>query len=403
MGFFKKNWKALLMGLIAIVNGMLGFLLYLGFIINAIIVVGINFCMTILYPIIQILETVSDKNEIVEHTIKGWETPKKDIDELRDEVNKVNASISEERMKKEERRKENRILTELINNNVISVKTLENNILDKKFISVLCYQAGFSVRNEIISKKMSDKIRELIDNKKKLSEEGIDLSREYPKMFNDVGFIKLAKHNEFYMIPEENIYPEKLRDLTKISDHLIKRGLIVVDDEWNKIKKLHKKHDKDFYNKIKDQDNPINFNILVMRLNRRDMRHKFILRNDFNKEFNSELSSIINLNKFKTSASEKVTIKNIVSQSSLKILILSLDKKIRDKILELEEIFTKPEQEGGLGIVNFYDYHTKDINALKNILKKKFRKEDKIEEYANLIYGNSSEYKEDLIELGIKI
>ena len=139
-----------------------------------------------------------------------------------------------------------------------------------------------------------------------------------------------------------------------------------------------------------------------MKLNRRDMRHRFILRNDFSKEFNSELSAIIKLDKFKTSQYEKMEISKIISKSSLKILILSLTEKEIEQILGLEEIFFKPKNEGGLGVKNFYDYHKENIEDIKNILRKKFKQEAKIDRYAKLIYENSRDYKKDLEELGIK-
>ncbi len=356
------------------------------------------------------LQRMYENNEIKEVNIRGWDKPKEDINVLKEDVAVVKAEVLEQKTKKEEKKKENRILIDLMNNNVISVRTLDNNILDKRFISVLCYQAGFSVKNQIISQNVKDEIDKILLSKKikskkeKLREKGLDTSREYHKMFDDIGFIKLANHNEFYIIPEDNIYPEKLRNLDKLSNYLIKQGMIIVDEEWNKLKEIHKKHDKEFYQQMQNESNPVNFNMLIMRINRRDMRHRFILRNDFNKKFTPELSAIIKLSEFKTLASEKVAIKTIISQSSLKILILSLPEKEREKVLSLEETFTKPQNEGGLGIKNFYDYHTKDVEDIKRILRIKFKKsEEKISKYAQLIYNNSRDYKEDLIELGINI
>lgn len=403
MGFFKKYWKIILMSSIALFNGIVGLLALLGQTISYSILIFANFCLSIIYPIVEVIDKINQKNEVV--TAKIPIKTEEDIEIIKEEVGIVKKEILGNKKKLEEKKKENRILIDLINNNVISVKTLDDNILDKKFISLLCYQAGFNVRSGIISKKLSEKINEIAQLKKdkKPIKEEIDISREYEKIFYELGFIKLATHNQFFIIPEDNILPEKLRDLDKISNYLIKQGAIIVSEEWEKIKKAHKKHDIDFYNETKDKDNPVNLNLLIMKINRRDMRHRFILENHFNKEFNLELSTIVRLNKFKTPQSEKVEIKNIISQSSLKILILSIAEKEREKILSLEETFTKSREEGGLGIRNFYDYHLKDIEDIKNILRNKFRSEKKIDKYAEIIYNNSRDYKDDLIELGIDI
>ncbi len=401
MGFFKDHWKALLMGTIAVFNGIIGVLSLLGYILSYSFIIIANFCLSIIYPIIEMVDKISEKNKVV--TAKIPVKLNEDITIVKEKLEAIEKEIKDEKPKVEEKKRENRILVDLINSNVISLKTLDDNILDKKFISVLCYQAGFNIRSGLISKSIKDKIDEDIMRKRggKKTKYDIEINREYSKIFDGIGFIKLAGTNPFFIIPQDNIYPEKLRDLDKISDYLIKQGSLIVCEEWIKLKNVYKKHDINFYNQMKERDNPVNFNILIMKINRRDMRQRFILRNDFNKEFSSELSAIVRLDKFKTSQSEKLEIKNIVSQSSLKILILSLHKSEQDKILDLENEFKKPEKEGGLGIVNFFDYHNKNIDAIKKILSKKIKGNKKISEYAELIYNNSRDYKKDLEELGI--
>jgi hypothetical protein len=133
------------------------------------------------------------------------------------------------------------------------------------------------------------------------------------------------------------------------------------------------------------------------------MRQKFILKDDFDKTFNNELSAIIKLNKFVTPETEKVEIRKLISQSSLNILVMSLGKADKKKILALEETFKKSESEGGLGIVNFYDYHKKNKGEIKKILKIKFKDTSKIDQYADLIIKNSQDYREDLLELGVEV
>jgi len=391
------------MGLIALFNGVVGFLSLIGQTIHYSIIIIANFCLSIIYPIVEVIERINQKPEIV--TAKIPVKTERDIKIVREKLEVIEQEIKTEKLKVKEKKKENRIIVDLINNNVISLRTLDNNIIDKKFISALCYQAGFNVRSGLISQKIRDKINKNLERKRggKGIKDPIEINREYPKIFNELGFIRLAGSNPFFIIPQDNIYPKKLREIDEISDYLIKKGSIVVSEEWEKLKEVYKKHDIDFYNEMKNSENPVNFNILIMKINRRDMRQRFILRSDFNKEFNSELSAIINLSKFKTTEQEKISILKLISESSLKILILSLDKSIRDKILELEEEFVKPEQEGGLDIKKFYDYHYKNIEDIKKILRTKFRKEEKIKEYAELIQNNSKDYKQDLMELGINL
>lgn len=79
--------------------------------------------------------------------------------------------------------------------------------------------------------------------------------------------------------------------------------------------------------------------MLLMKINRRDMRHRYNIRNDFNREFVSELSSIVKLEKLNLLDAEKIEIKKLVLGSSINILILSINKQDRRKILELEDIF----------------------------------------------------------------
>jgi hypothetical protein len=405
MGFFKKNWRILVMLALALFNGIIGVLILMGQSINYFIIILANFCLSIIYPIIEAIDKIAEKSKVI--TVNIPVKTGENIEKIKADVAIVKTEILKEKKKVEDKKNENRILVDLINNNFISAKTLDNNILDKKFISVLCYQAGFNERSGFVSEKVIAKEEEIRLLNKKLKEKGkplkeeIDLGREYSKMFEELGFIRLAGHNPFFIVPQDNIYPEKLRDLDKISDYLIKEGTIIVGKEWEKLKDTHKQYDLDFYNShMGNINNPVNLNMLIIKINRRDMRHRFVLRNDFSKEFSSELSTIVKLNQFKTSSFEKTEIRNLVLQSSLKILILSLAEKEREKILTLESEFTKSQSEGGLGIVNFYDYHTKNIEDIKRILKKSFRQENKIKEYAEMIFKNSKDFQEDLIKLG---
>ena len=311
-----------------------------------------------------------------------------DVGQIRQSVQNIETGIKESKVKLEEKKEENRLITDLINENVISVSSLDKKILDKRFITVLCYQIGFKY-------EISPKLKKLMQTKE------VEIKRKYNKIFDEVGFIKLAYTYPFYIIPEDNLFPKSLNNLNKLADYLMKKAKIILAEEWDELRSLHQKHDPNHYQKIKNKANPLNFNILIMKVNRRDMRHKYFIKNDFNKAFISELSTLVKLEKMNILEPEKVQIKELILGSSLKILILSLSESDKKKILELESEFTKPEAEGGLGIKHFYDYYQKDISKLKSILSKKFKTEKVNEMKIDLIMKNSKDYETDLRKLNI--
>jgi hypothetical protein len=237
-----------------------------------------------------------------------------------------------------------------------------------------------------------------------IKEKKIDsIKRKYPDIFKDMGFIQLAEVYPFYIIPEENIYPKNLRDINSMADQLMKRAKIALAKEWDELREVHKTHDRRYYERIKEKQNPLNFNMLLMRVNRRNMRHRYNIRNDFNQAFVSELSSIVALEKFKMYEQEKVAINKLIFSSSIHILVLGIEKKDREKILELEKVFTAPCAEGGLGVKKFFDYHKQDSKKISNILATKFKNNpEKVKTYTEFIVKNSRDYQEDLEKLKIR-
>lgn len=388
MSFWKSNWRIVLIGLIGVISASLLFPTIAIFIGNYVNVAWILLILAITYPVVEFLEKSNEKKEAKEKEVKV-EAHQEDTQVIKQKVTQIEQHIEQTNQIKLENKNRNRLIAELINNNLISVQTLENNIIDKRFLSVFCYQVGYKY-------SISEKIRNLMITKK------VDLKRTYPTIFEKIGFVRLGGVYPFFIIPEDNVYPSSLRSINNMADYILDKGKICLVDEWNKIKDISESHDKEFYQKIKDKENPLNFNFLIMKLNRRDIRHRFRIKNDFNKEFNLELASIVKMEDFKTTDSDKVKVKNLVQQSSINILILSLGKKDRDKILALEPIFKKSSVEGGLGILNFYDYHKKNKEDVVKILMKKFDKESAISN-AELILKNSLEYSKDLKELGIEI
>ncbi len=352
----------------------------------------INLILAIIYIAATAWDKFSEINEVKEVKIEPIQFEQ--ISEVRESVKQIQEVMTENKVKIEKKKKENRLIADLINENVISISSIENKIIDKKFISVLSYQIGFG-------DELSRKVKEILRNKKKF---GVELHRKYFDIFDKIGFIKLAYSYPFFIIPEDNLFPNSLRDLNKLADYLMKEAQISLSEEWKEIKGLEKKYDPEYYKKIKTKANPLNFNILITKINRRDMRHKYIIKNDFNKEFTGELSTLVKLDNLNLLEPEKVKIHELISASSIKILILSIESPTdKAKILDLEETFKKSEEKGGLGVSYFYDYHNKPTARLESILATKIDNIEKVHKYANIIMKNSKDYEEDLKRLGIKI
>jgi len=326
---------------------------------------------------------------VKEHREESKEANKIIIDKLDSEIEKWDS-------KKEEIYEKNSLLIDLINEQLIPIQVVDETIPDKKFVTVFCTAEGFS-------NNLPAHIKQLKDDD---SERYRQFRPDYTKIFEKLQFIQLSGRDLYFIIAEDNIYPEKLRNITKLADYLNQKARLLLDEKWNLIMKDAEINSTTFYKNRHDKNNPLNFNMLLIKSNRRDMRHRFKITNDFNPEFIAELASLSNIEKVKSKIKEndKIEIKKFVLRSSIKILILKIDKKSdQKKILELESTFRKSEEEGGLGIKYFYDYHKKDREDIVKILKKEFSEEEKITEYTNMIIENSKKYKDDLIKLGIDL
>jgi len=309
---------------------------------------------------------------------------------MEEKINKIDNDITEQSSKKEEKYEKTRFIAELINRGLISIREVDKSVPDKKFFTVFGCFGGFpqTLRNSL---------------KKKSKEEQSKFTINYYEIFEKLGFIRLVWNRPYFVIAEDNVYPEKLRELENLSNYFSNKARLSLTEKWNLLMDYAEKNSPRFYRRRQGKENPLNLNMLIIKSNLRDMRHKFTKINNFNSQFNNELASITKLNRMKIREDEKVGIKNFILKSSIHILILDLGARERKKILELEPIFAKPENEGGLGIEKFYDYHKKPREKIAEILRKKFDDETKINEYVNLIVKNSKQYREDLIEMGIEV
>lgn len=314
---------------------------------------------------------------------------------LNESVQRIEIEIEKDHLKREEKLEKNSLLIDLINEQLIPIQVVDETIQDKKFITVFCALGGFS-------NNLPDHIKQL----QEIDEVQYHQFRpDYRKIFEKIHFVQLTGRHPYFIIAEENIYPEKFRDMSNLSEYLMNKAKLLLDEKWNLIMEDSKTNSPRFYTNRLNKGNPLNFNILLTKVNSRDVRQRFKIQNDFHRGFTSELASLTDAHKVrnKIKENERIEIRKFILRSSIHILILKIHESDRKKILDLEQIFRKPEAEGGLGIKNFYDYHKKEREDIEKILKMKFSKEEKVKEYTTMIIKNSRRYKEDLIELRIDL
>jgi len=305
-------------------------------------------------------------------------------------IDKIDSEITKETSKKEENYERTQLVADLINHGLISIREVDKSVPDKKFFTVFCRSQGFPQNlPSSIKKKSKDEKSKFMVN--------------YYNLFEKLGFVRLVWNRPYFIIAEDNVYPEKLRNLENLSNYFINKIGLSLIEKWNLVMDYSREHSPRFYKQRQGKENPLDFNMLIVKSNLRDMRYKFIKTNIFDPKLSNELASITKLNKIRIEEDSKIGIKNFVLKSSIYILVLRLETKDRKKILDLEPIFTKSEADGGLGIEKFYDYHQKPKEKIIEILKKKFDDETKVNEYADLIVKNSKQYKEDLTEMGIEV
>ncbi len=369
----KVNWRVGLITVILIINAIILYFKDK----TEMPIESINIILTISYLALEGYERWSTNIDILDIGI-GVKNIQEDTHNIKQFVQKYDDEIDKYKDIKQKRHDETGLLSKLINENLISVNTVEAQIPDKKFIAVLCYQKGFA----------------------KSKPEELFYKRKYFKLFENVGLVRIAFPWSFFIIAEDNIYP-KLRNIDFLGKYLLNKARVILDNEWAEILELSKKEGyTDFYNEASKKDNPLNFNMLIVKTNMRQMRHRFLKTNDFHDNFGSELASLTKAKKLKISDMEKVKIKNFLLQSSLNVLILGLPKADKEKLLSLEGIFKKSEDKGGLSITNFYDYCKRNKTDIKNILLNKFNQEE-AEIYTEILFSNSLKYQDLFLELGV--
>ena len=315
------------------------------------------------------------------------------ISDLQD-VKKIQDEIKKSLPEKEKRFDKTNLLVDLINEQLIPIQVVEKTIIDKKFITVFYSTAGFSTNIPKIIKDMEDKSE-------------FTSLKEYLKIFDELGFLQLSsgRPTPYFIIAEDNLYPEKLRDINSLADYIFKRANQILINQWNLIMKKAKDANTRFYKLRENTQNPLNFNILVIKASSRNILNRFKIKNDFNPKFITQLTSLSDILKVgeNISRDQKIKIRNFVLKSSIDILILKVPKTDRLKISSLESVFREPKEEKGLGIEHFYDYCMQNREDISDILRTKFSDETKINKYTDMIQRNSKAYKDALIELGVAL
>jgi len=327
--------------------------------------------------IIEIMNTVIEKRKGVDISSESREKIKEDSKQVfSDELNVFSQEIKEEIGKsngdKLQRYESTELLTNLVKYNFIPINEVEKILPNEKFIVVFCYPFG--------GPNIPDDIKK--DN------------RLYQGLLYDLSFVRIGAN--FFIIPERNLFPEKLRDIDKLTDY-VKKGIILYSNkEWkNLLIKIKNSKHKLLYENWKDKDNPLKFDFLIYKVDMAELKHIYIRGTSLTNEFLKELISVSNIRKIRLKEEDKANIKDFILKSSLNILIIDLPSVDKTKILVLEKRFKEE-----LKINNFYDYANENRDRILEILKSKF--ENKLaNEYTDKLISRSKKYKEELRSLGI--
>lgn len=307
---------------------------------------------------------------------------KKETDETIKRIDDKLGSFHEIELMRRKRLNQVKPLIDLINNNLISIKAIEETIKSKKFITFFCYQEGFK---RSLPKYMKDKNKQ-------------SPRRLYPKVLEQLGFLKLGKVNHgYFIISEESLYPSELRDVDMLSTYLVKKIKRSLDEEWEEILEDAKTNDPEYYATNLNETNPLNFNFLVSKVNAKDMVHEFLLCNDFDERFNSELATLAQVRKIFVNESDKIKIKSFILGSSIKILIDDCPEHVKTALIKLEPSFRK------IGVKHIYDYHKVNKNDLLKILSTTTFNQKAVTYLATLIMLRSQAYEQTLLDLGIHL
>lgn len=364
----KEHWRIIIISLILIVN-----LIFQVQSINSLLptyfqVTYLSLILSIVYILLEASDKIKSSNE------------NKEVKTSIQEIDQKLTSLSYFEEQRTKKRNLVKPLIDLINHNIISIKSVEDIIKGKNFICIFCYQTQFTSN---VPQKMKD-------NKKVPH-------RRYNELLEKLGFIKLASKYTYYIIAEDNLYPESLRNIDVLGNYLINKGQECANEEWNIILEYSKHEAPRFYDNRVNSPNPINFNFLIQKINAKDVKHDFLIQNDFNPMFNIELATIASIREIYVNEKEKVEIKNFVLKSSLNILIGDLPRDQREILLSLEPEFKK------LGIKHIYDYHKASQIDLINIINTKIDSKDLSERLTAYIMDNSRNYEDTLLELGIHL
>lgn len=270
------------------------------------------------------------------------------------------------------------LLVELVNHGVISIKRVVESIPRENFITILCHQD--------IEKPPSSGKREF--------------KKSYYSTLSKLGFVKIG--TGYYIIAERNLFPEEFRDLDKLSQYIMLRAKRHLDEDWINIMDVSKNKYPIFYKNRIGKENPLDFSIIISRVNATEMIHKFVKKPYF-QNFQRELISISSIRKKHLDEDSLTNVKTFLLKSSIKILIRDLPKEDKKKVISLEKNkFTKSIENGGLGITKIYEYWRVNSKDISDILRKEFNQE-LTEKYTTIIQKRSKKYEESLKKLGINL
>lgn len=252
--FLKNHALSMVLALISMITGVMEF--YPTLIQNTFFGWFIPIIFFLAF-IIQVIKEVKEENKVVKICSEDMKTiaekqkqaTTESLSEFRDNLKKEKQTEEKEKI---DRYDATELLVSLINENLISIKEVERILPNEKFIVVFCYPSGGPAIPEDIEHK-----------------------RLYQELFEDLSFVRLGAN--YFIIPERNLFPKKLRDIDNLARELRKGVTLYSEKEWKYfLDKIKLSNHKRLYNNWVNKENPLKFDFLVYKVNMAELRHTWI-------------------------------------------------------------------------------------------------------------------------------
>lgn len=325
------------------------------YIISEVYTLGIGYILIIINLAIigfRFINEIQSKKELSEHYAESKFTNEK-IKEIENYISNERESLIEKQT----------ILTLLMRKGLVDEKDVIKNLKQESFICLFSYQ-----------KRLPQTLKDVYGKQ-----------RPVLKVIEDVGFSRLGKMHNFYVIPSKYL-PAELQDIKKLESYIKMR----IRKEWKVLMEKAKTENKKVYDKYKDRDDIFNFSYFIVKSFFPNLAIGFMNFCCFNRRFVEEYSKFVKLSKIKVDKSKIVEFLKDLTMDILIEDMLSADKE------KIDQNKLKKEWQ----IKTFVDYAIVGRDKIKESLKNMFDKE-KADKYSELIDIKAKKYVAILKELGI--